>query len=183
MRQPWAWAIVHGGKTVENRTRNLAGSYRGPIAIHVALREDEAGWEDPTFRKAWASSPAMTALKSFYRPLSPMWAHFGQIIGVVDLVDVHAALDCMTQDRDGDWKVCTEWSERAGHHLVLANPRALDEPIPWKGGLSLRRSPFSVHGNTLIEQVDGCTCGAGRISYQHEPMCGFELAAHLKAAA
>ena len=25
VRQPWAWAIIHGGKDVENRVRNLAG--------------------------------------------------------------------------------------------------------------------------------------------------------------
>ena len=43
VRQPWAWAIIHGGKDVENRTRNLAGAYRGPVAIHVAGKYAEAG--------------------------------------------------------------------------------------------------------------------------------------------
>lgn len=41
VRQPWAAAIIHGGKDVENRTRNLAGSYRGPVAIHAGLAYDE----------------------------------------------------------------------------------------------------------------------------------------------
>ena len=36
VRQPWAWAIIHGGKDVENRVRNIAGDYHGPIAIHAA---------------------------------------------------------------------------------------------------------------------------------------------------
>lgn len=40
VRQPWAWAIIHGGKDVENRVRNIAGDYRGPIAIHVGLQHD-----------------------------------------------------------------------------------------------------------------------------------------------
>jgi hypothetical protein len=33
VQQPWAWAIVHGGKDVENRTQ--AWGYRGPLAIHA----------------------------------------------------------------------------------------------------------------------------------------------------
>lgn len=37
VRQPWAWAIIHGQKDVENRVRNIAGDYRGPVAIHTAL--------------------------------------------------------------------------------------------------------------------------------------------------
>ena len=40
VRQPWAYAIVHLGKDVENRVRNIAGDYRGPVAIHAALAED-----------------------------------------------------------------------------------------------------------------------------------------------
>ena len=42
VRQPWAWAILHGGKDVENRTRNIAGSYRGPLVIHAGLALDKA---------------------------------------------------------------------------------------------------------------------------------------------
>ena len=39
VRQPWAWAIIHGGKDVENRVRSL-GPYRGPVAIHAGLALD-----------------------------------------------------------------------------------------------------------------------------------------------
>lgn len=34
IRQPWAWAIVHAGKDIENR--DWATSRRGPICIHAA---------------------------------------------------------------------------------------------------------------------------------------------------
>lgn len=34
IRQPWAWAILHAGKDIENRT--WATSFRGPVAIHAA---------------------------------------------------------------------------------------------------------------------------------------------------
>lgn len=34
--QPWAWLIIHGGKTVENRGWNTR--YRGRVLIHAASR-------------------------------------------------------------------------------------------------------------------------------------------------
>lgn len=44
VRQPWAWAIIHGGKTVENRVRNISGDYRGPVLIHAAKVNDTDAW-------------------------------------------------------------------------------------------------------------------------------------------
>ncbi|MBB3041198.1 hypothetical protein [Nocardioides soli] len=41
VQQPWAWAIVHGGKDVENRTQ--AWSYRGLLAIHAGARWSDRG--------------------------------------------------------------------------------------------------------------------------------------------
>lgn len=34
LRQPWAWLVVHGGKTIENRRWNTR--LRGPFLIHAA---------------------------------------------------------------------------------------------------------------------------------------------------
>lgn len=34
IRQPWAWAILHAGKDIENRTWST--SFRGPVCIHAA---------------------------------------------------------------------------------------------------------------------------------------------------
>jgi hypothetical protein len=34
IRQPWAWAIVHGGKDIENR--DWVTNRRGPICIHAS---------------------------------------------------------------------------------------------------------------------------------------------------
>lgn len=34
IRQPWAWAIIHAGKDIENRTWETG--YRGPVLIHAA---------------------------------------------------------------------------------------------------------------------------------------------------
>lgn len=130
VRQPWAWAIIHGGKDVENRVRNIAGGYRGPIAIHAALAWDvTASWN-----AAW---PELS--DALDRAGETVWdapeGARGAIIGVVDLVDVHHADWCW----DGPGVHCSPWADTDAHHLVLANPRALDEPFPYKGALGLRR--------------------------------------------
>lgn len=133
VRQPWAWALIHAGKDVENRTRNIAGAYRGPVAIHAGLTAvdyDDALWDRHLFRNALLTSQPDS--------LSAMDVR-GAILGVVDLVDVHPVFDCIEQQRDGDWHVCSSWAERAGWHLVVANARYLTEPIAYRGGLGLRR--------------------------------------------
>lgn len=181
VRQPWAWAIIYGGKDVENRVRNIAGDYRGPVAIHAAQK----GSEDEASVAVW-----MKWLDTIDPDVR------GAIIGVVDLVDVHLADDCLAQlgvyqghEDDPDMDCCSEWADyshdRDVHHLVLANPRALDEPIPWKGALGLRRTSFDIAGQWLVEQTDRCNCGNGAslaALYGHQPGCGFEPVALLLEA-
>lgn len=43
LRQPWAWAVIHGGKTIENRRWNTR--FRGEFLIHAAkgMGRDEYG--------------------------------------------------------------------------------------------------------------------------------------------
>ena len=125
VRQPWAGAIIWRGKDVENRTRNIAGAYRGPVAIHVSLRHDYSAVE------AHDAVCGGIDQHSIYG--------YGAFIGVVDLVDVHEAapFDCGS-----------EWAEfefgRRTVHLVLANPRPLPEPIPCKGRLGLWTPPAEI---------------------------------------
>lgn len=141
VRQPWAWAIVYGGKDVENRIRNVAGAYRGPIAIHAGLSYDnEASWS-----AGWESlHAAITAEGS--PPWDAPWVGGGAIIGVVDLVDVHDPLDVLFRapENAGVPVACSPWAEEGAFHLVLANPRPLAEPIPFKGALGLRTLPADV---------------------------------------
>lgn len=40
IRQPWAWLIVNGWKTVENRTWETR--FRGPVLIHAGKKVDRA---------------------------------------------------------------------------------------------------------------------------------------------
>ncbi|MCP4259067.1 MAG: ASCH domain-containing protein [Planctomycetes bacterium] len=41
IRQPWAWAILHAGKDIENRT--WVTTHRGPTLIHTGKTCDRAG--------------------------------------------------------------------------------------------------------------------------------------------
>lgn len=134
VRQPWAHAIIYHGKDVENRVRNIAGAYRGPIAIHAAKRL-------PTFEEHWAAGTAIARITGF-RPLFHSPDSMGAIVGVVDLVNVQAwsLTECGIADETTDHPhaACSPWAFTDGWHLELANPRALGEPIPYKGALGLR---------------------------------------------
>ncbi|MBO9555576.1 hypothetical protein [Cellulomonas sp.] len=139
VRQPWAWAIVHGGKDVENRVRPL-GPYRGLVAIHAAVRD--APNAPPTLEIAWQ-----------------MWwgneqnngrdpgGQRGHVIGVIDLVGEHTEQDCAGyygNDR------CTPWAMAGHRHLELANPRPLAIPVPARGRLGLWRPDDAL--SAAIEQ-------------------------------
>lgn len=144
VRQPWAWAIIHGGKDVENRVRNIAGDYRGQVAIHVAQAIDTQAMTQPT--EALKDAAALHA-RRHPDPLDggPWFNNRGAIIGVIDLVGVHDSRGDGCGTRRGTARLgelipqCSDWAEPWAHHLVLANPRPLSEPIPFKGALGLRR--------------------------------------------
>lgn len=43
IRQPWAWAIIYGGKEVENRT--WPTKFRGRFLVHASKSFDQKGYE------------------------------------------------------------------------------------------------------------------------------------------
>ena len=126
VRQPHAWAIIHGGKDVENRSRNIAGSYRGPVAIHAGLAKfEQGGMSSEAHRRAHGSEVGTEIV-------------FGALIGVVDLVEVHDGNEC-----NAGW-LCSLWAMHDHQHLVLSNPRPLAKPISYKGALGLWTLPDGV---------------------------------------
>lgn len=141
VRQPWAWAIVHGGKDVENRTRSL-GPYRGPVAIHAGLADVEFGDYMAVLRHAGCQVPKVPDIEE----------RRGVVLGVVDLIDVHCSVDCWDwnpSEQKDDY--CSPWA-MPGWHLVLANPRPLPRPIPWRGQLGLWTVPDDLE-TAIREQV------------------------------
>ena len=138
IRQPWANAIFDAGKDIENRSRNIAGTFRGPLAIHVSQTFD-----------------GQTAVREIQRihpgfELGELYA--GHVIGVVDLVDVHRYPDC----RDADGAHCSWWGEQADGivHLVLENPRRLRYPMWAVGKLGLWEiSDVKIASREFVEVV------------------------------
>ena len=70
VRQPYSWAIIHGGKDVENRTWH--SDFRGPVLIHAGLHWHEVGPE---------------ALARKMRMAVPCDMPLGGIVGMVEIVD------------------------------------------------------------------------------------------------
>lgn len=123
IRQPYASAVAHGHKTVENRSR--ATNYRGPIAIHAALRHSPEGDHDPRIIRTLGPDPRLGA---------PV----GAVIAVAQLTDCHQAavscLECGCQPW-GDPQYLTVRGPVPAWHLVLDNVRSLIRPVPAPGRL------------------------------------------------
>lgn len=162
VQQPYAWAIVHGGKDVENRPTGIVGDYRGPLAIHAGQRWSDRGgrsglvWDALRDRFGWPTGP-VTA-RDDRRPGFDVIRPLGAFIGLVDLVDEHTEHHCRSFP---DNAMCSPWAEtacpgcagpgdacpatkRPMRHLVLANPRPLAQPIPCMGRLGLWTPPAEV---------------------------------------
>ena len=45
VKQPWAWAIIVGGKPLENRDWRYPPKYRGPLLIHASKTFDDEGYK------------------------------------------------------------------------------------------------------------------------------------------
>lgn len=120
VKQPWAWAIVNGGKDVENRSRPT--KYRGKLYIHAG--------------KGW-SQEGIDFLRSrgMYSAPGDMFATAGMVIGTVDVVGCHHASECCTTGAGAER--CTVWALPRHYHWVLANPRPLATPFPMTGKLGI----------------------------------------------
>lgn len=137
VRQPWAWAIIHGGKDVENR--NWPTNYRGPLAIHAGKQFDLSRDDFTDFIENIYGEPWATMAQKF-GPIKGANDIRGAIIGVVDLVDCVTDRNC-----DSPWKAegFEFWCWK------VENPRALEIPILAKGQLGL----FTVPDELLPPEV------------------------------
>ena len=156
VQQPWAWAIIHGGKDVENRTQ--AWTYRGPLLIHAGRRwSTRGGGLIPAVVDSGGVVPGLlddeqlAAYEAEFGADTNPPGTAGAVIGVVDLVDIHNSITCV----DTTGAMCSPWAEShyAEHggrtrrdivHLELANPRPLPEPIPCRGALGRWTPPPDV---------------------------------------
>lgn len=129
VRQPWAWAIAKGHKTVENR--GWTTNYRGPLAIHAAKAWDDDAARATVFCRDTVRAAGGQLPERLADDLP--WSGSGAVIAIVDLVDIcTTALDDPV-DRCG----CGPWAQPLETHWQLANVRLLPSPVETKGRLGL----------------------------------------------
>ena len=170
VRQPWAYAIVHLGKDVENRSRDFTGGYRGTIAVHASKTVDEGGFDA-------VSGILDLDFEQTCRIAEQCQGTLGAIIGVVELVDVHhgpgvdhkppicwraadmigwVPFDGTDAYPDFTPRMCSEWAQPGQYHLELANPRPLATPVPCRGALGLWTVPDEIAAQMVV--VGGAPC-------------------------
>ena len=116
VRQPWAWAVARGHKSVENRSWTTA--HRGALLLHASMRVDLDACASPLILDAgWCADDPVAAI--------------GAIIAVVDLADVCA------ESAHGAGCACGTWARPGAYHWRLANPRVLARPLLALGRLGL----------------------------------------------
>lgn len=149
VKQPWAWAIVRGGKDVENRSQRT--KHRGRIFIHSSAahgpKDTRPGQADPNVRAAWINAGLPTKLMDVSES-GPVreWADvpdqnlldYGQVIGSAVVVGCHHADDCRQPPIDGKpERFCSVWAMPGYYHWELSNRKYFDDPFPAKGKLGL----------------------------------------------
>lgn len=150
IRQPWAWAIIHGGKRVENRDWKGC-AYRGEVLIHASK------WPATSKGKAYESfvDEALSAVRTAQdtgwplpKPacfaLRDMLDSRGGIVGIARIVDVleHEAPSWIVTETERIW-----WT--GGFALVLDDVRPLPL-IPCVGALGLFNVPPPVAGAVRV---------------------------------
>ena len=130
VRQPWAWALVYGGKTIENRKWRTR--HRGRIWIHAPERENSDDVEEAVHLVAQSRKCNDRQSIEHYRE----HAQRGAILGSMTLTDC-CRLDKL--DRSHPLR-SNPWANGPWLWLV-AEPVARDNPWPTPGRLRLWMPP------------------------------------------
>lgn len=113
--QPWAWAVIFGGKDIENRSRRISPCN---LLIHAGLYFDE---------KAADRVLELTGRKR----LPELAKRGGFIIGQVTVIDATFGI----HDTDSPWAHDNQW------HWHLRRKQRADPPIVCRGYPGLWRPP------------------------------------------
>ncbi|MFE9286631.1 ASCH domain-containing protein [Streptomyces olivaceus] len=127
IRQPWAGAIAHGTKRVENRTWKLPAKYEGArILIHAGAQPD---------RHAQV---------------------YGEHLDVYSAIVAVATITGCHYD-NGNQVCCSYWAQPGLYHWTLADVTALPEPVPAKGALGFWTADDDVLAAIQAQLADTAT--------------------------
>lgn len=139
LRQPWAHAVLHYGKTLENRRWNT--SFRGEFLIHAAKGMTREEYEDAEefigltlgwFRGGSSGIANRVAFESDFKERGKR----GGIVGIARLVDVIRPCATTGESESLFRDECGHaWHIPEQYAFVLEDVRPLPF-IPWKGELS-----------------------------------------------
>src|SRR4051794_26219539 len=79
IRQPWAWLIINGHKTIENRSRNIA-NFTGPVLIHAGERITRGDYEACLIFVSTFNAQIAEQIPDFGE------FHHGGIVGMAEIV-------------------------------------------------------------------------------------------------
>ncbi len=146
LRQPWAHAVLYGGKRIENRLAWKNSSFRGPFVIHAAKWMTRAEYDDArAFTGTMCTYPDPTKLV------------FGALVGrayVVDVIHSGGVIDSggiahgyrLHPLHDDPWYM-------GGFALVLDDVKAFETPIPFKGALGFFEVPNDVVAMATMDKA------------------------------
>lgn len=131
VRAPWWWAILYACKDIENR--GWSTPFRGRVLLHASswYKKDEVDddWNDVLYMAADRCPADMTV------NMPPLRDAGGHLVGTVDVVG------CVDRS-DSPWFV-------GPYGFMLANPKPLAKPIPFRGQLGF----FDVPNEILPPEV------------------------------
>jgi hypothetical protein len=144
--EPWATAIavsgeVVGAKSVENRS--WATRFRGPVYVHAGQRWSERARTDARVLGLFGpATPAGYAIRheTAVGGSPPHPFRGGIVIAVADLVDVHPDGGCCRPWGESSYEDAGGGTVKSIHHWLFEDVRRV-APVPWKGGLGLRKAP------------------------------------------
>lgn len=111
VKRPWSWALIFGGKDIENRKQYV--SYRGLLLIHAGQGLAEDGTE---FMRSLGIEPPAEAFQA------------GRIVGSVEVTG------CVTGSR-------SQWARPDRYHVQVSDPRPATQLVTARGNLGLQMPP------------------------------------------
>jgi hypothetical protein len=142
VRPPWAWAIIHGGKDVENRGQ--PSPWRSCIGTRVAVHASRTvEWDD------LEEVESITGLDDLPR----LAVAQGLVLGTVRVKALHIGAG---RHQGGCGAECSDWAALGQWHLVLADPEPC-EPFVFRGALGRFVVPDELIGTPTKPDDDAWT--------------------------
>jgi hypothetical protein len=147
VRQPWAWAILHAGKDIENREWRGTNGFRGLFLLHASQRPNPTRLQDEGLAFVDFCRERRIRLPDGEKPgvlsLGDLFRDCGGIVGVARVVDIRQNGDAPTSP----WAI----PGLLGLQLTDVHPLPF---VPCKGALGFWSVPDAV-----IDELERLTGG------------------------